>query len=289
MHIYYYYKDGYAYVIDDNHKLYRYHDNINLETILKTENLIKRYTRKLNTSKKKFPFKYWKELDVATQYNIQQFIQGVLLLQYHYFPNSYFYGVFTEFAMLDITNKLIEKIKIVNSEEYDLENNILLNRLEGFIQKYDALKNIGIVKEEVSLSYLDNTVPKQYINTLKLEEIYKEINKDQESYKIDYSNLQRLKTLLSLFPRMGIYGAIVSEIFIKYEVTNSNDKKYGYYIQIFFCLFFLLSRYSISKINKKIEEIDKSKLTLKRKWFVTEEKRISYFITVYNNRSSNAI
>lgn len=264
MHIYYYYKDDYAYVMDNNHKLYCYHDNINLETILKLENLITKYTNELHMPLKKFPFKSYEELDLQAQYNMQQFVQGILLLQWHYL-NNFFIGL-TELALGDILNKFITKIKMETINERNLEDSILINRWEEFKQEYNLLKNIGIVKkEEVSLSYLDPTVPKQYINTLKLEQIYQEINKKEENYKIDYSSLQRIKNLFSLFPRMGIYGAVLSEFFIKYETTNPNEKKYAYYIQIFFCLLFLLGRYSISKINKEIEKTEEVELSLKRK------------------------
>lgn len=264
MHIYYYYKDGYAYVMDNNHKLYRYHDNINLETILKLENLITKYTNELYMPLKRFPFKSYEELDLQTQYNMQQLVQGILLLQWHYL-NNFFIGL-TELALGDILNKLIAKLKQEITNKRNLEDSILMNRLQEFKKEYNLLKNIGIVKkEEVSLSYLDPTISKQYINTLELEQIYQEITKKEENYKIVSHILQKQKNLYSLFPRMGIYGTILSEFFIKYETTNPNEKKYAYYIQIFFCLLFLLGRYSISKINKEVEKMEEVELSLKRK------------------------
>ena len=174
MHIYYYYKDGYVYVMNNNHKLYRYMVTNNIELILNTENLIVEYTKILKEEPVQYRFKVLKEFNFKEQYNLSQFLLYLGLVQHQYFPNNGTLFYFIKLlGMLNI-NHYYSLYKEKNDSELFIYERLLEELLQDLEEQLEFLNRISpYSKEEVSYKFIDSTCEKHYIQSIEsLTEIY---------------------------------------------------------------------------------------------------------------------
>lgn len=167
MHSYYYFKDGFVYVMDEDQQLYRYTIINNIETILCTENLIVEYTNELNKEPEKFRIPSFKDLDSRTQWNVNQFLLQFGLVQQHCFSNNGLYFFILE--ILGMANFYFHCFKNkAKTEQETYVYEVLLKELLGDLER--QLKNLKEIssyrKEKVFQDFEDSTYEKYYLPSI---------------------------------------------------------------------------------------------------------------------------
>jgi hypothetical protein len=166
MHIYYYYKDGFYYVMNDKMVLEKYSVTNNIDLILKQENLIQYFTWELNEECNIFRFKTFEELDYNEKQKIYNTIPAAILLEYCIFKEDTANLVLIQAAILNIINKIYKNRKdTLQAGDIKLEN-ILKNLITYLNSNLKNLKEIShYQKEVVPLSELDENCSKTYIDS----------------------------------------------------------------------------------------------------------------------------
>ncbi len=164
MHLYYYLKEGAYYVMDRNHKLYRYPKKNNLIQILYLENVF--YNLEvMKNEEETFPFKTmedWSSFDWNTYTHL---IEMMAVLENAYLNDSSFllYGM-EAIALHFAYTKYVDfkKKRMQSNAFYDtlLEEELVLVK-----EKIQLLKSIiDYSKKEVSYAELDCTIEKQFFD-----------------------------------------------------------------------------------------------------------------------------
>ncbi len=164
MHLYYYLKEDAYYVMDCDHKFYRYPKKNNLIPILYLENGLHEIEAMKN-EEEIFPFKTIEEWTGATWLTVTNIIQMITVLENIYLNDSSFslYGIeaiISHFAYHKYSD--FKKKRIQSNEFYEK----LLEEEQTLVkEKIQHLKSIiDYSKEEISLSEFDVAMEKHYFD-----------------------------------------------------------------------------------------------------------------------------
>lgn len=175
MHIYYYEKNGFYYVMNENGVLEKYSVTNNIEMILKQENIIYFFKRELNKECNQFRFKPIQELNILEKSNLGQLITLISVLEYSIFKENTFPLLVIEASLINVINETYKnrKQKLQNGDI--LLEELLTELLVNLNSKLDFIKQIShYQKEIVPLSEFDYHALKIYIDTEKEIEDYRD-------------------------------------------------------------------------------------------------------------------
>lgn len=257
MHIYYYFKDGFYYVMNENYTLERYKVTNNIEFILKQENLIKYFTWELNEEENKFNFKPLEELTYLEKQNIYNAIPAIIILEYSIFKSDTIPLVLTEASILNVINRYYKKRKDTLQTGDKLLEDLLRELITNLNNDLQKLKEIShYEKEIVPLSELDTKCPKT-----KIESIDNIINhyKDEMDIKMD----------LDLNPQ-NIFANQMYEIYLKVGIDDKRELEYQKMI-------YQIKNYFLKKCPEKVT----IKLDIEKK-----EKIKNYLFNIANGSMS---
>lgn len=167
MHIYYYYKDGYYFVMNEKGVLEKYSVINNIELILKQENIIQYFTKELNEECHQFRFKTFEELTPLEKSNFYQIIPLFALTEYNLLQENTFPIFIGQASILNIINKIYSNKKNSLQKGDSLLEDLLKELLEELTKKLEVLKQISNYnKKIIPLSELDLSAPKTYITNI---------------------------------------------------------------------------------------------------------------------------
>jgi len=210
MHIYYFYKDGFYYVMNDNGILEKYSVSNNIDLILKQENLIHYFTKELNAQRTQFRFNTLEELNPLELNKLLEFFQLTIFLQYSILKENTIPIIVIESSILNIINKIYyNKKTTLQAAEIYLED-LLKELLLEFNQKLESLKQISHLKKEVApLSELDINAAKTYV-----ENINNLINSYKDNIDIE---------LDLMFNPEAIFDNNEYEKMLEYDITDQQE------------------------------------------------------------------
>ena len=187
MHIYYYKKDNYYYVMNENGILEKYSVTNNIDMILKKENLINYFTKELNEEENKFRFKTIQELDYNEKLNLYQLLEPIILTEYIILKDNVIPSFIAQFSIINIINTIYYNRKKSLQTGDKLLGDILTELLVQLKTDLESIKQISHYKKEiVSLSEFDPNEPKKYVENIdNLINSYKDDNEIKLSLELD--------------------------------------------------------------------------------------------------------
>lgn len=292
MHIYYYEKDGFIYVYDYNHKLYRYQKKHNIENILILENCITKL-EELKDEQETFRFKTIKEWNNVDWFNMSSFIQSLSLVEYHYFKENTPLVLLIEGILGNLIYQEYKEFKETRKRNNDFYEVLLERKIEDIKEYVNSLKKLeNITKVEVSYEHLDPSAKKTYIDDEKtfnsiFEKIYAELEAnikpilffsylDEDStlnaaeqmeqenpievkQKINYAMVKSWKNAFFIGADILFSTPFIAQLLENYQIKNISDSnlKNGFFITALFYFF----GYAYSK--QSLKESKNPTLTLK--------------------------
>lgn len=213
MHIYYFYKNGYYYVMNENCTLEKYSVSNNIDLILKQENLIYYFTKELNEECNKFRFETFQELTPLEKNNFLEIVQLITLTEYSILKENALPVIVIEASVLNVINKIYHQKK-TTLQAADKYLEILLKELLFELNKeLEFLKQISHLKKEVvPLSELDIKESKTYV-----ENITNLINSYEENINIE---------LDLMFNPEEIFDNNEYDKMLEYEINNQQELEY---------------------------------------------------------------
>lgn len=148
MHIYYYYKDGYYFVMNEKGVLEKYSVKNNIEMILKLENIIQYFAENLEEENTKFYFKPYQELTPIEKTNLLQIFSMFSLFQYTIFQENIIPILAIETTMINGVNELYKEKKISIQKEEALLEELYKDLLIELNNKLESLKQFPFIKKK---------------------------------------------------------------------------------------------------------------------------------------------
>lgn len=212
MHIYYYYKDGYYFVMNEKGVLEKYSVKNNIEMILKLENIIQYFAENLEEENTKFYFKPYQESTPIEKTNLLQIFSMFSLFQYTIFQENTIPILAMETTIFNIVDELYKEKKIRIQKEESLLEELYKDLLIELNKKLELLKEISVYQKEiVPLSELDEKANKTYLN--------------QEKEIDEYCTDIRIQFNLELYPENIFYNNKYDEL-INAEIRDKKELEF---------------------------------------------------------------
>lgn len=164
MHLYYYLKDDSYYVMDRNHKLYRYPKKNNLIQILYLENVFYKI-EVMKNEEEIFPFKTIEDWSSADWNTFTHLIEMIAVFENVYLHDSSFFLYGMEAVAIHFAYTKYSDFKKKRIQSNAFYENLLEEEQALIKEKIQLLKSIiDYSKEEVSYAEFDNTIEKHFFD-----------------------------------------------------------------------------------------------------------------------------